>query len=765
MSMSLLLNFLPVTLRGDTQICLGYRPYSKDVLNELRTEFSDSHVFKRSVRDDLILEVPVTSDAEVLSDHSFEEDLSEAFWLWKPLLNAALLRRFAGSRDIVSASPLKVLGNQKSNMIVHPDLPKWISILPQLEFDPRTYFDGNGRARFGLLSNARTRHQLLANCQKLIEVGLSPIGRYVQVDQPSSDSRLKPRGLTVGRVASVEGEDLILDDHREGYERVKANEARLTGNRVDFDWCVNTLLPRDGTSVLAQARDAMSYINQGEGRLEKINQTAKFLREANLEAVPGVKFEIGDWLTDAEPHFPETEQIAKPTLVFHPSGRPNDEWNERGIKNNGPYDQRSFSPKNLNIAVICQGRFEGRVDQFVNKFLDGMPDVQTRTGRKPFDDGFLRRFRLERANVQTFCARGNDRTAYEDACRQALQFSADKGFNWNFALVQIEEAFKMLPGPENPYFATKAMLLKNGIAVQNVRIETMGEQDSSLVYTMNQISLASYAKLGGRPWLLSGPSAVAHELVIGLGSYTEQQTRFDRSKRFVGITTVFSSDGGYHLSERTGVVPFDKYAGELTQTLTRTIERIRKEDNWKNTDRVRLVFHAFKQIKDIEAEAIKNAVDSLELENVVFAFVHIAEHHPFLIFNRSQEGLPKWESNRSKRKGVLGPSRGTHIKISNDQSLIVFSGVDELKQASHGLPTACLLKLHRHSTFTDMTYLARQAFDFTAHSWRVMTPEPFPITIKYSDLIAERLSGLRKVENWDDDAVLFRDIGKTPWFL
>jgi hypothetical protein len=46
-----------------------------------------------------------------------------------------------------------------------------------------------------------------------------------------------------------------------------------------------------------------------------------------------------------------------------------------------------------------------------------------------------------------------------------------------------------------------------------------------------------------------------------------------------------------------------------------------------------------------------------------------------------------------------------------------------------------------------------------------MSPEPFPITIKYSDLISQRLTGLKHVESWDDDAVKFRDIGRTPWFL
>jgi hypothetical protein len=64
-----------------------------------------------------------------------------------------------------------------------------------------------------------------------------------------------------------------------------------------------------------------------------------------------------------------------------------------------------------------------------------------------------------------------------------------------------------------------------------------------------------------------------------------------------------------------------------------------------------------------------------------------------------------------------------------------------------------------------MTYLARQAFDFTAHSWRIMFPERYPITIKYSDLIAERLTGLRQIGGWDDDAIRYRDIGRRLWFL
>ena len=441
-----------------------------------------------------------------------------------------------------------------------------------------------------------------------------------------------------------------------------------------------------------------------------------------------------------------------------------DHWSERGIKTNGPYDQRTFTPKKLNIAVICQARHEGQVEAFVAKFLDGMPDVKTGSrGRETarYGDGFLRRFQLETPNVQTFTTTSPSIGGYQEACRKGLEYAANLGIQWDLALVQIEEDFKALPGEINPYYGTKAMLLKNHVAVQNFRLETMRQDPRNLVFTMNQMSLASYAKLGGRPWLLGAEQTVAHELVIGVGSHVASDSRIGGGTRHVGITTVFSSDGGYHLSERTNVVPFEDYSAALAETLKATIIRVRNEDNWKSTDRVRLIFHMFKPAKDVEADAIKSAVEALDLDNVTYAFLHIAPSHPFVIFDKNQKGYPSY----APKKGILGPTRGVHLKLGDYESLVVFSGVSELKQETDGLPRACLLKLHRNSTFGDMTYLARQAFDFTAHSWRIMSPEPFPITIKYSDLIAERLTGLKQVPGWDDDAVKFREIGRTPWFL
>jgi len=303
------------------------------------------------------------------------------------------------------------------------------------------------------------------------------------------------------------------------------------------------------------------------------------------------------------------------------------------------------------------------------------------------------------------------------------------------------------------------VLLKRDVAVQSVRLETMAQPDHQLVFSMNHMSLATYAKLGGTPWLLAAQQTVAHELVIGLGSHSVSGSRIGAHRRYVGITTVFSSDGSYLLSDQTAVVPYEKYADALYETLKRSITQVRKQDNWRSTDKVRLVFHMFKPPKDTEADAIKRTVDDLGLENVTFAFVHIAPSNPYVIFDNEQPGIGY------QKKGVLGPSRGLHIKLGDNECLVVFSGASELKQADDGLPRPCLLKLHRHSTFRDMTYLSRQAFEFAGHSWRMLSPERFPITIRYSGLIAERLAGLDEVPGWDAEAVRFGQIGRTLWFL
>jgi hypothetical protein len=223
---------------------------------------------------------------------------------------------------------------------------------------------------------------------------------------------------------------------------------------------------------------------------------------------------------------------------------------------------------------------------------------------------------------------------------------------------------------------------------------------------------------------------------------------------------VFNSDGKYLLDDRTGAVAYDEYKAALVQSLRRSINSVRETDNWRSTDAVRLIFHGFKQMADQETDAVAELVESLGLTQVKYAFLHIVDDHPFTIFDEAQPGIRQ----RDGIKGAYAPDRGVLVHLGDNESLLCFTGARELKLAKQGMPQPALLRLHRRSTFRDMTYLARQAFDFSCHSWRMFTPAPRPITIHYSELIARLLTGLRHVPDWDPDTML-GPVSRTRWFL
>lgn len=758
------INFFPLSLTGETKVLVGRQPYEDVRLEELRSKYRETHVFRRDGKADQIVDVPIVGGEKPIGSKREEIDLLDHQKLWRPLLSAALIRVFSGVREIISDQPVSVVGSIQRGLVYHSELPDWIQRRTLIQFDTRTIYVGK-RQVCGLVCEVRIKNLILGSCAQLLALGISPVGRYVQTESSSRDPRLMNRRQLAGKVAAISNGMLQLEDCVEGYESIPAEDAFMEARKELLDDCIRRILGREADQVLARANASAIALHSGPGRREQIEEALKYLREkADLDAVPGARFGIGSMLSSNDKDFPITEEMPKPILVFDPSGTRKDDWNERGIKKNGPYDQRTFSPKQLRIAVICQAKHEGQVDGFIAKFLDGMPRVLTGNRNKlvaRYGDGFVRRFALENPKVSFFTAPTARASDYLDASRAALTQATDEGFQWDLALVQVEEEFKEFEDGLNPYYATKSVFLKRDIAVQSVRLETMAQPDNQLVFSMNHLSLATYGKLGGIPWLLASQQTVAHELVIGLGSHSVASSRIGPNRRYVGITTVFSSDGNYLLSDRTAVVPYEKYASELYEVLKRSITAVRKQDNWRSTDKVRLVFHMFKPPKDIEAQAIKKTVDDLDLENVTFAFVHIAPFNPYLIFDNEQEGI----GYREPKRGVLGPSRGLHLKLGDYESLVIFSGASELKQASDGMPRPCLLKLHRLSTFTDMTYLARQAFEFSGHSWRMLSPEPFPITIRYSDLIAERLAGLNAVVGWDAEAVRFGKIGRTLWFL
>ncbi|MBF6297773.1 hypothetical protein IU459_09470 [Nocardia amamiensis] len=228
---------------------------------------------------------------------------------------------------------------------------------------------------------------------------------------------------------------------------------------------------------------------------------------------------------------------------------------------------------------------------------------------------------------------------------------------------------------------------------------------------------------------------------------------------------MFSADGNYLLSNTSREANYDDYPRELLRSLTECIEDIKRRNAWQRGDELRLVFHVFKPLKDIEADAVKELVDSLtrQYARVEFAFVHVSTEHEWVMFDRASSGNV-YQRTGGQSKGYYVPDRGFAVPIGTTDMLLSVTGPMDLKSAVHAVPKPLLLHLHRQSTFTDMEYLARQVFRFTSMSWRTMYPSNEPVTILYSDLIADLLGHLRHVRNWNADAVA-TTLRTSRWFL
>jgi hypothetical protein len=200
----------------------------------------------------------------------------------------------------------------------------------------------------------------------------------------------------------------------------------------------------------------------------------------------------------------------------------------------------------------------------------------------------------------------------------------------------------------------------------------------------------------------------------------------------------------------------------MLASLRASLERVRKERNWQKGERVRLVFHAFKPLRDSEARAVTRLAEELTDFQLELAFLHVASDTNLQLFNRYAHGVPVGQSG--KVKGVFVPERGLMVALSDDDMLVGVTGAKELKRATDGAPVPLRLHLHRASTFRDLRYLGQQVMLFASHSWRGFQPASMPVTISYSQLISRHMGRFGRTSRWNPD-VLYGQIGTTRWFL
>lgn len=772
--MSLFLNFSPLEFTdAELEVAVfSYGTDGKEVLKKLRQEHWATHVFRRDGPDEIVA-VPTTADAPKLGTGQLKKiRLKENLGLAASLIRNALINYLAGlPRSVLNYDPIRFISQEDILPSCLPErtvCPDWLGVRLLYEMAIRPVYFFKHEPFIAAVFNMRTTRILERTVAELIKDGFSPIGHYVTTRVSRyQDPRIAPHNELVGKVAAVDGATLNLVDSKDGIQSL-AGECAWLEKRSFSAYLAHAFEGKDKPIALALEKERAD-LRSGPTTLQRINSVVEFFAAKQHFLAPGVPFKFSPLLSDAsKPMFPALDLAPRPTYVFDQTGSKTDTWSDRGLDQHGPYTAKVFTPNRPKLCVICQKTQKGRVEQFLHKFINGIvlpspaPGYRGKAQRNYFEKGFLRKYALQDVSYEFFVADDRLPRSYKEACRQALE-KHGAGAKWDLALVQIEENFHQLPAAQNPYFITKESFLTHQIPTQEFEIETAQKPDRELQFSLNNMALAAYAKLNGIPWLLKANPTIAHELVVGLGSADISEGRLSNRERYVGITTVFSGDGNYHLTNVSRVVTMEGYQSAFLDALRKAVSKVQQDMNWQTRDHVRLVFHAaFKRFNQNEIDAVKALMAELGDYEVEYAFLQIIEQHPYLIFDKSQKGVMDYETKRTK--GVYAPKRASTLQISNRDVLLCLSGPSEVKRPEDGLPSPLLLSLHKDSSFTDMTYLTRQVFAFACHSWRTFLPASVPVTIQYSDLIAKALGHLSLLDKWNPDVMLGR-IGKTRWFL
>lgn len=744
--------------------------YSEEKLLELRENFNETHSFFRY--GDSIYISNKDDEADSSIGEPIELTISENEKVVSSLIKHIFFRTFKDRFPHILPilfSPFRFFSrNEKDDLVFNllpENLKNILSYRKQIEIQLRK-FNIDKKSEWGFVVNTSHKWLLEKTCQQLFEEGMDIVGLDVlQAEElPGLTSIMAPNEEFIGSISAIKDNSALVETNQ-GELLISLNELYLKKTNYNIRSFIEFKLGSENADkIIEQVKIEEQKRLNPEKEYEEIISISKLIFSAteNNVAQPvifqnrdGFVFTVRVQALNTENSF----QLIQPNFIFDPAATKVESRNpDIGLKNFGPYDSSFFDPKSPKILGICHKNDRGSFSTFLHNFVNGMP------GSNWFKEGFRKKYDFH--DVKHEIKEVLDYTIEE--YYKIISLLEEKP---DLVIIEIPESFKKLKPELNPYYKLKAKFLSLEIPIQFVIDWKMKQSSDAL---LNAIGLQIYAKLGGTPWVLPSTRSVDRELIIGIGHSIIRNNSYKGAEqnRVVGITTFFSSDGQYLLSNKAKDVQFDNYFSELLKNLKEALSILQETQAWKDNDTIRLIFHIFKPIKNVEHDVVQTLIKDFNNYNIQYAFVTISKRHPFQLFDISQKG----KVNYSKETlGKFVPHRGSNILLDKSSCLVQLLGVNEIKTSKHGSSGPLLIRIRKpvdsqgneiesDELFTDIRYIAQQVFSFTYLSWRGFLPSEHPATMLYSNLFANLLGKLRLVEGWHPDVLNFK-LKRKKWFL
>lgn len=773
MNTNLELNIAPITFSKERAV-IGVLPYTDGTAyKQLRDKHWKTHAFRYDNGSGQIYNVAIVAGVSPLGDKQ-EVTIKEHLLLFARGIQRAILVWIAtkNTRILQETKPLVFWGQTQQALLLTQAVQKYeedavdgLEVAVKYEIDCRLFRQADGASYLGLVIDIATSNLIEIPASKLIDQRFPVVGKFVCKRRDFEHEYLQPRLDILGRVQSVQGSRLILTD-TEFSKEVEAKDALLEPRMENLEAVLKHVYKGKSGAILGELKNKRINLNSAVGKRSLIRKTVETLNIGKLTLAGDVLVGVEMPLKKQHSAFPEIVSTDRPSLLFGAQGRSSSPFPDKGVTTYGPFMYMLHERNAPLIVVVCEKRERGRVEQFIQSMRYGYDEKLWNNANRsnPFPDGIIGKYKLQKIDLEYEECEDASAPSYQAAVKRVLQRTAKLP---DLAIIQIRNNFRQLPTHKNPYFVSKAAFMLAGVPTQDITIENMQKQGEGLAYLLNNVSLATYAKLDGTPWVIATHRPSTYELVVGLGSTEVSSTRVGTRKRYVGITTMFQGDGMYLVWGLTREVEFEDYPSALLESLRSTIRHVQSQNGWQEGDKIRLICHVYKRLKDNEVDVIKTLVRELldKKFSVEFAFLDVSEQHIYHIFDNAQQGVPYWMGGRKLTKGAGVPERGLCLQLDERRGLLHLTGPGDIKTDTQGLPQPLLVELHPDSDFTDMTYLLRQIYHFSFMSWRSFFPATQPVTIKYSQLIANLLGNLNMVSGWDSTVLSIGSLRGRRWFL
>ncbi|MBE0657726.1 MAG: stem cell self-renewal protein Piwi domain-containing protein [Bryobacteraceae bacterium] len=712
--------------------------------------------------------IPVSTKPSTQFGESFDASCADYLPLLAARIQDLLPEKFPEYR-LLQRRPFSFVG-RKGELVAAvsarlknpPPLLKHFKIHPMFRLEAKVLEPRTDDAFLGLFVGIRTRSEISAPLMDLVSEGIDLVNLYVV-----RRTTLPGQRHLIGRIQRVDGGKVYLAESFDDSREISCDSVFLEGSKASFARCLRTLLGDYYGSFEETRWSEEANLLNASAVQQLMDRFAGFFSKSPMFAVaPGLQCTIQEQIGIANTLEYKSVVLSPPVqYCFDASRSKQSPYAWAGLMNHGPFSRDTFAKRSPEILVVFPDTMQGHVERFLRSLRDG---VVTSGRQSQFPGGFAKLFGLANPSFQ-LCkvpVLTDSQSAPGNLYRRTIEKDLrNRSHTPDAALVILSDEHAALPDPDCPYIQSKAILMLAGVPTQQMRFSRISKPPYEVQYILQNVCTALYAKLNGTPWTVSQDKTISDELVIGLGMCELADSRFAKKERFVGITTVFRGDGNYLLSHISQESSYENYPVVLQQSTVAILEEIRQRNGWSRGDTIRIIFHSYKPLKKVEvASVVKNAVEAIGSDfQIEFAFLTVTQDHPFLVIDPGQHGHSS-QRNPGAVKGKLVPERGTITQIGRYTRLLSTNGPILMKRANAPLPAPLLIHLHENSTFCDLTYLSEQVLKFTSLSWRSTLPAKKPVSIYYSELIAEMLARLQRVAGWSP-AVVNLKLRASRWFL